>query len=383
MKCSKRMFEISEQMKVLRTEAQALNKNGDTEKVLAKLDEYDKLKKEFEIEERIFAAEKDFEPDKMEKALPGTTAETKPDAIKSFAHAVRHKFLVEGTDANGGYTVPEDIQTQINHYKSEVFSLEDYISTQNVNTNSGARTFLTRADDFALSAVDENGEIPEIDTPTFERITYNIKDYGAYLPVSKDLLADTDANITGEISSWFAKAVRGTTNKAILNLIAQKTQTEFNGLDDFKNAVLVTLGGAYKGAIAIYTNDDGVFWLTTLKDNNGRYLLNVNPSDPAKMQISVGAAVIPVVQIPNSVLATTDSKIPFIIGDLKSAFTKFDRQQSIISTSDTASTTKYNAFTQNLILYKIFMRMDYVTVDSNAFVNGYISTAIETTPEGD
>ena len=91
------------------------------------------------------------------------------------------------------------------------------------------------------------------------------------------------------------------------------------------------------------------------------------------MQLAVGATVIPIVQVPNSVLATTTNKVPFIVGDFKSAFTKFDRQESTISTSDVASTEKYNAFTQNLILYKIFMRMDYKTIDSNAFVNGYIT----------
>ncbi len=380
MKVSKKMFEISEKMNGLRAEAEILNNNGEIEKAVAKMDEYDKFKEAFNIEKRIYESQKDFEV-KSGAGVPGTQAEQKPNAVKSFADAARHKFLVEGTDANGGYIVPDDIQTQINHYKSNIFSLEDYITVQNVNTNSGARTFLTRADDFALEAVAENGEIPEINSPTFERITYKISDYGGYLPVSKDLLADTDANITGEISSWFAKAVRGTTNKAILELIAKKTQVEFKGLDDIKNSVVVTLGGAYSGSVAIYTNDDGVQWLTTLKDNNGRYLLTPNPSDPAKMQISVGASVIPVVQIPNSVMKTTAKKIPFIVGDLKSAFVKFDRQQSVISTSDVASTSKYNAFTQNLILYKIFMRMAYQTMDNNAFVNGYISLSTASSGE--
>jgi HK97 family phage major capsid protein len=375
MKVSKKMFEISEQMKGLRTEAEVLNSNGETEKAVAKMNEYDELKKSFDAEKRIYESAKDFDLYEKNDGVDGTTAEKKPNAVKSFADAARRKFLVEGTNADGGYTVPEDIQTQINHYKSNVFSLEDYITIQSVSTNSGARTFLTRADDFALSEVAENGVISEIDTPTFERISYKISDYGGFLPVSKDLLADTDANITAEISSWFAKAARGTTNKEILALIAKKTQTEFKSLDDINKSVVVTLGGAYKGSVAIYTNDDGILYLTTLKDGNGRYLLNPNPSDPAKMQIAVGATVIPVVQIPNSVLATTESKVPFIVGDFKSAFVKFDRQKSLISTSDVASTTKYNAFTQNLILYKIFMRMDYQTIDSNAFVNGYISVS--------
>lgn len=373
MKVSKKMFEISEKMKSLRAEAEVLNHNGETEKAVEKMNEYDELKKSFDAEKRIYESEKDFDVDEKSEGIPGTSAEVKPNAIKSFADAAKRKFLVEGTDANGGYTVPEDIQTQINHYKSEVFSLEDYITVENVSTNSGARTFLVRANDFALEATDENGVIPEVNTPTFERISYKIVNYGGYLPVSRDLLADTDANITGEIAAWFAKARRGTSNKAILALINAKSQTEFKSVDDIKKSVLVTLGGAYRGSVALYTNDDGILYLSTLKDGNGRDLLSPIPSDPAKMQLAVGATVIPIVQVPNSVLATTTNKVPFIVGDFKSAFTKFDRQESTISTSDVASTTNYNAFTQNLILYKIFMRMDYKTIDSNAFVNGYIT----------
>ena len=382
MKCNKKMYEISEKMKKLTDEAEVLNNNGEIDKANAKLDEYDTLKKEFDTEKRLYEASKPFEVEEKE-TTPGTTAEGAVTAEKAFADAARHKFMVEGTDADGGYTVPEDIQTKISHYKTEEFTFEDYINVETVSTNKGARTFLSKAADFALEAVDENGVIPEIDTPTFERATYSIKNFGGYLPVSKDLLADTDANITGELSGWFAKARRGTTNAQVLELVGDKTAVELDGVDGIKDAIIKTLGGAYAGAVKIFTNDDGVAYLAKLKDQNGRYLLNPNPSDPAQMQLGVGARVIPVVQVPNAVLATTDDQIPVIIGDLMSAFTKFDRQQSVISTSDVASTAKYNAFTQNLVLYKIFMRMDYVTVDEDAFVNGYISAATAAAADDD
>lgn len=377
MKMSKKAFEIAEKMKTVTTEAEVLKNIGELEKANEKLTEFDALKMAFDIEQKLYNANQVFATEES-TGVSGTTAETKPDAVKTFANAVRRKFMFEGasedeTYENGGYIVPEDIQTKINEYKTETFSLEDYITVEKVNTNKGARTFLTRSADFGFEQVDENGEIPEIDTPTFERIPYAIKDFGGYFGVSKDLMADTDANLTATLSKWIAKGVRGSANKAVLALIAGKSQTELKTLDDIKKTILVTLGGAYRGAVTIFTNDDGVNWLASLKDNNGRYLLNPVPSDPSKMQISVGATVVPVVQVPNAVMPTTDSKMPVVIGDLKTAFTKFNRQQITISTSDTASTTKYNAWTQNLMLYKAFDRADYVTVDDNAFVNGYIS----------
>lgn len=388
---SKKAKEIFEEMKTIQNEARVFADNGDVGKSEEKLKVFNELKKKYEIEQAIYEAEKIFNEDVKDKGIPGTTAEKNSDVVKAFASAVRNKFLFESVDSNnsyenGGYVVPEDIQTKINEYKDETFSFEDYINIEKVNTNKGARTFLTRANDFTLEEVDENGEIPEISTPTFERQTYSVRDFGGYLPVSKDLLADSDTNIVEQISKWFVKAKRGTTNAEILDLINAKTSIKINSIDDIIDIVLIALGGSYRGSSKIFTNDDGVAYLAKLKDENGRALLNPIPSEPMKMQFSCGPIVLEIVQVPNKVLITKkvesgegqtitiEYKIPFIVGDLKTAFTKFDRQIATISTSDIASTNKYNAFTQNLILYKIFQRMDFKTIDNNAFVNAYIST---------
>ena len=58
MKVSKKMFEISEKMKSLRAEAEVLNHNGETEKAIEKMNEYDELKKSFDAEKRIYESER-------------------------------------------------------------------------------------------------------------------------------------------------------------------------------------------------------------------------------------------------------------------------------------------------------------------------------------
>ena len=66
------------------------------------------------------------------------------NSIKEFANAARRGFrnatMVEGTPADGGYTVPEDIQTQINTYRDAKFSLISLVDVENVTTNKGQRT---------------------------------------------------------------------------------------------------------------------------------------------------------------------------------------------------------------------------------------------------
>jgi HK97 family phage major capsid protein len=75
------------------------------------------------------------------------------------------------------------------------------------------------------------------------------------------------------------------------------------------------------------------------------------------------------VVVPNGVLATdaTDG-IPFFIGDFKEAIKIFDREQLSIMTSNTASVTGFNAFEQDMTLFRAIERLDCVVQDTGAWV---------------
>ena len=106
---------------------------------------------------------------------------------------------------------------------------------------------------------------------------------------------------------------------------------ELSNLDGIKKLLTVTIGSAFAGTSKIVTNDDGLNWLDTLKDTNGRYLLkpNMDPTSPLKYQLAVGATNVPLAVIPNSILksnAATAKKrgIPMICGDLKEGVKIFE-----------------------------------------------------------
>ena len=131
--------------------------------------------------------------------------------------------------------------------------------------------------------------------------------------------------------------------------------------------------------MAVITNDDGLNYLDTLKDDNERYLLSpdINPANPFNMTLAVGARRIPVVVVPNAILATASNKIPFIVGDLKEYCKIYDRMQLSIMTSNTAQVgsggSALNAFEEDLTLFRAIMRLDCEVIDAGAIVNGYIS----------
>ena len=409
-----------------------------------KLEEAKEAKEELKKMQEKFDLLKDMEEDdqpanKVVTAKPVPAAEPE-DATHEFANAVRNlhitNMIQEGGEsgADGGYTVPEDVQTKINQYKESHKSLRTLVTVENVKTNKGSRVYQTKTTLTGFAEIDENGLIQAMEEPKFEQIGYNIKDYAGYLPVSNDLLNDSDANIEAVIVDWVGRESLVTDTKKILGLIAAKDATELNGVNGIKHEINVTLGSAYRAAARIVTNDDGLDYLDTLEDRDGRPYLNPDPTADNAIKLRVGATSIPVEVFPNadmpseniyaltSDVALTEGKIyytrtgsgtsespyvytavaaddldvsdigtyyevtkvriPFTLGDLKEAFHIYDRQQTNLfasreaAVSDASGKVIYNAFAQRGRLYRADMRADYKTIDAGAFVNGYIEVSL-------
>ncbi len=357
--------------------------NKDLAKAKEILDEIDKLQEEYEVEKRLFENEKESaklsEEDvaKIEKNIAEKKEDKEEeDSVQKFAKQIRNiaKGLNEGTPADGGYTVPEDISTMVEERREAKASLIDLVSVETVTTNKGSRTFKKRSQQKGFTKVGEGGKITSTSTPQFERMDYVISKYAGYLPITNELLEDTDTNIVNIIVEWLGDESRVTRNKIILDLIKTQDEVELDGLDDIKKVLNVTLGSAFKSTSVIVTNDDGLQYLDTLKDNDGKYLLQPNPANPMEMRLAAGAITVPVKVIPNADLATTSNKIPFIIGDLKEGIRFFDRKQLTINTSNVAAIGELNAFEEDLTLFRGIEREDCKIRDEEAFVNGYIST---------
>ena len=407
-----------------RKEAQSFAASADITSAKASLEEAKKADAEADMLQEIL----DSTP-----AVPqGKKPENQNDPIHEFAQAVRRGFKNinnEGTGADGGYTVPEDIQTRIEKYREAKFSLVNLIRTENVTTNKGRRTFQTKAQHAGFSKVAEAAAIGAVSGPQFSILNYAIDKFAGYLPVTNELLEDSDANITAVMVEWLGEEEIATDNAQILAAIATKVQTALTGIDDIKKALNITLGQAYAPTSAIVTNDDGLNYLDTLKvaPNSNEYLLKPDrdQTSPYEYVLAVGARRVPVIVVPNGILASTPTysastdtsvasgktyytrsgsgtsaspyvytkvtsptgnpstssyyemdataQVPFIIGDLKEAIEKFDRKKLTLLTSNTAAVGQINAFEQDLTIFRGIMRADYKVRDAGAFVNGYIT----------
>lgn len=371
--------ELLNQINAKKLEVKNLAEQGKIEEAKTAKEELINLQEQYNILKDVIENEQSGMTNGTANAvgMKAVTADNVVDAVHDFAEAARHGFytntMTEGTKADGGYTVPEDIKTKINQYKKAMFSLENLVDVEKVSTSTGRRAYQKRAQVEGFKAVTEGGKIQPSATPQFELLEYAIKKYAGYLPVANELLADSDANIINTLVKWLGEEDVATKNAQILAAIGTKAETDLKNIDGIKKAINVTLGSAFAGSVIILTNDDGLQYLDTLVDKNGRYLLTPSIQDPAKKVLAVGASTIPIVVVPNSVMATKTNKVPFVIGDLKEAVKIFDREKLSIMTSNTAAVGQLNAFEMDLTLFRGIERFDCKVKDSDAFVNGTIT----------
>lgn len=376
---NKKLLELLDSINEKKTEVRNLVSEGKLEEAKAAKEELKNLQEQFDLLKDIDDGARE---DMQQKLNNGTaTPVQQKDPIKEFADAARNGFqnsMNEGTKADGGYTVPEDIETRINERRSAKASLIDLVDVEPVTTNKGSRTFKKRSQQTGFTKVGEGGKIGAKATPQFERLDYEIEKYAGYFPVTNELLDDSDANIANTLIAWIGDESRVTRNKLILDVVKTKTVTALAGLDDIKKALNVTLGQAFKPTSRIVTNDDGLQYLDTLKDANGRDLIQPNPTDSAKLQLRAGTTIVPIEVLPNSDFPSDTAtkgkrKIPVIIGDMKEAVKFFDRKQLSIMTSNIAAIGDLNAFEQDLTLFRAIEREDVQMKDEEAIVYGEIT----------
>lgn len=370
-------YDLLQKRAAVMKEAEAAFESGDDETFAAKQAEVESLNGQIETAKKMDAeSSKDFGI--QEPALAGDP-QKKGKANKGFVAAIKSmilgKTLTEGTDNKGGYTVPEDIETQIRTFRDSTVALADLVTTQTTNTDSGAFTYRSRSASTGFTEVAETGKAPKLDGPAYKRIVWAVKKFMGVLPVSNELMEDSDADIEAEVVRWAGEEARTTENKLILGILQGKEAVAITGIGGIKTALNVTLGSAFKPVSRILTNDSGLDYLDQLVDTNNRPLLNPDPTDSAKLQLRAGTTVVPITVVPDAVLANDGTKVPFIVGSLKDAvLLKIRRGLTIFPTKE-GSIDGVNAFVQDMTLFRFRSRMTAVEVDEKAWVYCQLDTA--------
>ena len=295
------------------------------------------------------------------------------DTELSFAKsmAVRNAAnMNEGAGEAGGFIVPTDEQTKINELKRALNPLSALVRVENVNTMSGTRVLEKASDMTPFASVAELATIGEIDGPKFTQVKYAIKKFAGILPISEELLADSDQNLLAYVNGWLAKKSVATENAQILAVLKTLTKAPLTNLDGIKEILNVTLDPTISLMSSVLTNQDGFNFLDKQKDTDGRYLLQPNPLDSTQ-KLLFGK---PVTVVSNKVLPTDTSvastkKAPVIIGSFTDAVVLFDRQ----ATTLTGTSIGGDAWKRDSYDVKAVTRIDVQKFDDKATVFGELT----------
>lgn len=266
------------------------------------------------------------------------------------------------SDGDAGIVVPQDIQTQINTLMREYGDLAPYVTVENVNTLSGIRVLETDADMTPFADVDEYGIIQQTDNPKFRPISYAVKKRAGYLPITNELLEDTDENLLNYIKNWVARKAAYTRNYHIINTLKTLTPKTLTDLKSINKVLNVELDPAISLTSIILTNQDGWDWFDNQLDSNCRPILQDDYTQPGR-KLYKGR---PIVVAPNRLLKTVDDKAPVIIGNLKQLLVVFNRKFFELASTREGG----DAWRRDTAELRAIMRDDYKLWDTGAAVYG-------------
>ena len=113
------------------------------------------------------------------------------------------KAMQEGTDAEGGYFVPEDFRTQVIHNTGVPGGVHRPACT--VITTSLKDGYLPTMGSVAWAAIAEEAAYGD-NTPTVGQVTFTIRKAGGTVKVSNELLEDSAVNLPALLSQIFGEA---------------------------------------------------------------------------------------------------------------------------------------------------------------------------------
>lgn len=322
-------------------------------------------------------------PGQSEKAVAAKKAEEISNAfVSDFKNMVTSGILPEGSETTGpnaGLTIPVDVQTAIHTLTRSFNSLESLVNVENVSVPTGSRVYEKLSDVTPLSDLDdETAQIGDNDDPALVLIKYAIHRYAGISTITNTLLSDTAENILTWIENWIAKKDVITRNTKILDVLNNGKESKIpkkasiTAFDDIKDLENNTLDPLIEASSSFLTNQSGFNALSKVKDNEGHYLIQPDPTQPDIKQIDGH----PVTVVVDKFLPDINGAHPLYFGDYKMAITLYDRQRMTLMVTNIGG----GAFEHDTTKIRAIDRFDVELIDDGAYAIGTFKTIKDQIP---
>lgn len=214
-------------------------------------------------------------------------------------------------------TSEELVTTPIREIKTTV-DLKPFTTIYPAKKASGKYPILKKATSTMVS-VAELEKNPKLAKPEFEQVDWSVETYRGAIPVSQESVDDADVDLISIVAETVSQIKVNTTNAAIAGVLKSFTAKTVANVDDIKKILNVDLDPAYDVAFVVSQSFYQI--LDTLKDGNGRYLLQ-DSITAVTGKVLLGK---PVFVLSDTVLGNAGEAKAFV-GDFKRAVLFADRQ---------------------------------------------------------
>lgn len=166
-------------------------------------------------------------------------------------------------------TSEELVTTPMREIKTTV-DLKPFTTIYPAKKASGKYPILKKATSKMVS-VAELEKNPALAKPEFEQVDWSVETYRGAIPVSQESVDDADVDLISIVAETVGQIKVNTTNSAIADVLKTFTAKTVANVDDIKKILNVDLDPAYDVAFVVSQSFYQI--LDTLKDGNGRYLL--------------------------------------------------------------------------------------------------------------
>ncbi|MFV8064242.1 phage major capsid protein [Streptococcus pluranimalium] len=214
-------------------------------------------------------------------------------------------------------TSEEILTTPVREVKT-VVDLKQFTTIHKATKGTGKYPILKRATT-KMASVAELEKNPALAKPEFESVAWEVLTYRGAIPVSQESIDDADVDLLGIIAENAGQIKLNTTNAAIAEVFKTFEAKTVDGLDGLKAIQNVDLDPAYN--VSLVVSQSFYNELDTVKDNNGRYMLQDSIISPSG-KVFAGH---PVFVVSDDVLGSKGEAKAFV-GDVSRAVLFVDRK---------------------------------------------------------
>lgn len=225
------------------------------------------------------------------------------------------------TTVDGGALIPKEV---LEPQKTKVRSvdLSKLVRVVPVTTGSGEYAVISKSKN-KMKKTSELEKNPDLAKTPINKVNWTVDTYRGELSVSKEMIDDANYNIMGLVEEDAVNQEVNTKNFEIASILKSATAVNASGFDGLKDVINKKIPSVYD--VSIVATDSMFSALDKVKDKEGRYMLQPDPTSPTGYKFKNKN----IYTVPDDLLGAENDMKAFI-GDVYEFVALFDREQTTV-----------------------------------------------------